>query len=398
MTGPKSNRWLLAVVALALLLVPTYIAAAKSETQKPKATAQSQKPKSKAQRHKPKAKSHKPRCKAHYVARRVRVRKRKHHRLVWVRKWKCVKAKHAHSPNQPTPGGSSPSSGAGPGGGPGTGPSPPSKDCAGTPEAGAPNYASIDACGYPSPDTTGVPAGTHLTPSGSITISTPGAVVSGLAVSGTINVRASNVTIENSDIAEANPSNAAIDIASGVTGTLLEHDTIHGTNNSSGSLAYAVNDMTGSVTSVTEDHVYAYNIDRILVGPGTVTNSFALGNANIAGEHYEDVYEGNGSVTLNHNTLLNPHNQTASIFLSNDFGPLGVVQITNNLLAGGDYILYGDATNVNNLGVTSETVTGNRFSRIYYPHGGLYGAAVYMPHSYTWSGNVWDDTGQPVSP
>ena len=206
------------------------------------------------------------------------------------------------------------------------------------------------------------------------------------------------MTIENSDIADANASNGAITIASGVTGTLLEHDTIHGTNNSSGSLAWGVNDNVGSVSSVTEDHVYAYNIDRILQGPGVVTNSFDLENGNISGEHYEAVYVGNGSVTLNHNTFLNPHNQTAAIFLCNDFGPLGTVQVTNNLLAGGDYTLYGDATNIGNGGVSSETVTGNRFSRLYFARGGIYGPVTAMPSSSTWSANVWDDTGQSVSP
>lgn len=379
MTGPKSSRWLLAAVALALLLVPTCIAAAKAGSHKPK-----------SQTH-----AHKPRCNAHYVARRIRVRKREHHRLVWAREWKCVKATRTHAPNQPTSTAPAPSPGVG---SVGPGASPSSRDCAGTPGSGTPNYASLDACGYPSPDTTGVPAGTQLTPSGSITASTAGQVINGLAVSGGINVRANNVTIENSDIADANASNGAITIASGVTGTLLEHDTIHGTNNSSGSLAWGVNDNVGSVSSVTEDHVYAYNIDRILQGPGVVTNSFDLENGNISGEHYEAVYVGNGSVTLNHNTFLNPHNQTAAIFLCNDFGPLGTVQVTNNLLAGGDYTLYGDATNIGNGGVSSETVTGNRFSRLYFARGGIYGPVTAMPSSSTWSANVWDDTGQSVSP
>ena len=43
----------------------------------------------------------------------------------------------------------------------------------------------------------GVPAGTTLTPSGSITVSTPGNVISGLNVTGEIDVNANNVTIRN---------------------------------------------------------------------------------------------------------------------------------------------------------------------------------------------------------
>ena len=101
-------------------------------------------------------------------------------------------------------------------------------------------------------------------------------------------------------------------------------------------------------------------------------------------------------MTLDHNTLLTAHNQTAAIYLSTDFGPLGTVEVTNNLLAGGGYALYGGAKS-DGTGVSSETVTGNRFSRLYYSDAGEYGPAAYMPSSYTWSGNVWDDTGQTVS-
>jgi hypothetical protein len=43
-------------------------------------------------------------------------------------------------------------------------------------------------------------------------------------------------------------------------------------------------------------------------------------------------------------------------------------------------------------------VTGNRFSRVYYAKSGQWGPNAYMPSTYTWSGNVWDDTGQPVTP
>ena len=104
--------------------------------------------------------------------------------------------------------------------------------------------------------------------------------------------------------------------------------------------------------------------------------------------------------TINHNTLLTAFGQTAAIFVSTDFAALDNVSITNNLLAGGGYVIYGDATNEHNYGITSETVTGNRFSRIYYADSGQYGPedGEYMPSNATWSGNVWDDTGQPVSP
>ena len=100
-------------------------------------------------------------------------------------------------------------------------------------------------------------------------------------------------------------------------------------------------------------------------------------------------------MTLDHNTLLTAHNQTAAIYLSTDFGPLGTVKVTDNLLAGGSYTLYGGGHRL------------RRFLRdrdrqpvlpTVLPDGGYYGPVAYMPSSYTWSGNLWDDTGRTVSP
>ena len=43
-------------------------------------------------------------------------------------------------------------------------------------------------------------------------------------------------------------------------------------------------------------------------------------------------------------------------------------------------------------------MAGNRFSRLYFSDGGKYGPVAYLPKSYAWSGNVWDDTNRTVSP
>jgi hypothetical protein len=54
--------------------------------------------------------------------------------------------------------------------------------------------------GFPNASNTGVPAGTTLTASGSITVNTNGAVVDGKDVSGCITVNANNVTIKNTRV------------------------------------------------------------------------------------------------------------------------------------------------------------------------------------------------------
>ena len=274
-------------------------------------------------------------------------------------------------------------------------------NCAGTPGSASPNYASMDACGFPSPDTTGVPAGTTLTPSGSITASTPGQVISDLQINGSIDVTASNVVIKDDDIA-SNSQTGAIRIESGVTGVQVEYDTIHGTDGTgSGNLQAAVynTNYSDAANAVTIDHVDFYNGQRIMHGPGTLTNSFCLDNVAVSGAHYECVYEGGGGVVINHNTLLTAFTQTAAVFVSTDFAALTDVQITNNLLAGGGYVIYGDATNEHNYGIQSEEITGNYFSALYYPDSGYYGPddGEYLPSVAVWSDNV-NDAGQTVPP
>lgn len=274
-------------------------------------------------------------------------------------------------------------------------------DCAGKPGSGTPDYASLRACGFPSPDTTGVPRGTTLTPyTGPSNITTAGTTIRDAEITQNLTISASNVTIEDSDINIANLSTGAIRIGPGVTGTLIAYDSIHGTSaTQAGNLQAGVwnaNPADGA-NAVTIDHVDFYDGQRILHGSGTLQNSFCLNNVAVSGAHQECVYEGGGSITITHNTLLTAHDQTAAIFMAPDFGPLGTVNVINNLLAGGAYTLYGGAT-ADGTGVSSETVTGNRFSRLYFSDGGKWGPDAYMPKTYTWSGNVWDDTRDRVSP
>ena len=64
-----------------------------------------------------------------------------------------------------------------------------------------------DPSSWPDASNTGVPAGTTLTPSGSITVAVAGAVVSGLDVSGCLVIEADNVTIKDTGTATAGTLN-----------------------------------------------------------------------------------------------------------------------------------------------------------------------------------------------
>jgi hypothetical protein len=288
-------------------------------------------------------------------------------------------------------------------GGTGTG-----TDCSGTPGSKTVSQSALDGCGYPSMDNTGPPAGTQLTNSNGFTASTAGAVYNGLNVNGGITITANNVTIENSNVTDVNDNNAAIQIARGVTGTQIDYDSIHGTNAvQSGSLSFAVSNFGSTINSVVIDHTNFYNGDRILAGYGTVTNSYCLGGANFSNsgglEHDECIYTDGTAPGIRaiHDTLLNPNSQTAAVFVDGpQFGGgsvTGTVDIENSILAGGDYCLYGGGTNPAHTGPI--TIENNRFSRIYDADCGVYGTDAYFTSgsNVTWTGNIWDDTGQTVS-
>ena len=258
--------------------------------------------------------------------------------------------------------------------------------------------ANPSACGYPDATNSGVPAGTQLTSSGSITAGTPGETISDLSVNGTITVTANNVTIKDTKITTGNGQLngvSAIMIQSGVSGTVVEDTTMQGSNCQGGSLFAGVMNESGDQLTMERD--YGTCLDDILHGSGTLADSYWIDNANIPSDHYEPVaYDGGaGSITINHNTLLNPHDQTAAVFVTCWGGPVTSETITNNLMAGGDYVVYGPTGNGGcSFATGPQTVTGNRFSTIYYSSGGQYGLGVYFESNQTtWSGNIWDNNG-----
>ena len=83
--------------------------------------------------------------------------------------------------------------------------------------------------GWPDSTNTGVPAGTTLTPSGDLVITQAGAVISGLDIKGTVYIAAPNVTLQNCKIAAA--SFAVVQIASGITGAVVQNCDINGLGN-----------------------------------------------------------------------------------------------------------------------------------------------------------------------
>ena len=258
------------------------------------------------------------------------------------------------------------------------------------------------ACGYPDATNTGVPAGTALTSeSKSITVNKAGTTIKDIALDGEINVEADNTTIEDSEVTVEGTQTCGkscggrgIWIKPGVTGTVIKNVTCHGGAPTGENVTQYCIMSNDSATTI--EHLHAYYCTECLAGPMNLSESFIdETGATIPEEHYEDIYYGGGAgpLIVNHNTMLNPQGQTAVVFASVDFGNQTTLTITNNLMAGGGYMIYGGGSGSGGKVVGPVTITGNRFSRKYYPEGGFYGVGSYFEDSVTtWSGNVWDET------
>ena len=106
--------------------------------------------------------------------------------------------------------------------------------------------------------------------------------------------------------------------------------------------------------------------------------------------------DGADGVVLRHNTIRNPNGQTSAIIIGSNSGPVANVEIVDNLMAGGGYILYCAAATGQ---VTNISVSKNRFARTYFSNGGFWGPTAYCERigsGWDQKTNVWDGTGYPL--
>jgi len=269
-----------------------------------------------------------------------------------------------------------------------------------------------------------VPAGTTLTPSGSINVTTAGTVIDGEDVTGEITVSANNVTIKNSRITKVSGGcggsacgNSIIRVAGPYTVTISH---VELTTNATTNVEHAIRNSFGGQINL--DHVYQHGeVDALCwCGNANVSHTYSIIDLNIPGDHLENIYVDGGTFVANHNTFINPQPQTANIFanVNNGFGGAcqNKITVANNLLAGGGWSIY-PCGNGTSQGSSTTVITGNRFARCgsgnevqggggtwfcpggpdqsgYYPRGGSFGVvAAYYPNM-IWSGNYWSDNLQ----
>ncbi|AWL93215.1 Ig-like domain-containing protein [Bradyrhizobium ottawaense] len=201
--------------------------------------------------------------------------------------------------------------------------------------------------GFPDANSTGLPDGVILTPSGDITVTQPGTVIDALDVKGTISVLADNVTIQNSRITSSDWT--GIWIKDGITGTVVKDSEIlnvgsspDGANGIVGSGTFLRNDIhdvengiivTGS-SLVQDNYIHAMNAPDVRLG------------TSLGGPHYDgiEIDGGVSDVIIRHNTVINENSYVSAVMINNDFGPVSNIQVDGNYLAGGGYTLYSDGS------------------------------------------------------
>ncbi len=289
-------------------------------------------------------------------------------------------------------------------------------------------FASPGSCGYPDPayGNVGVPAGTKLTPSGSITVTTPGTVVNGRSVSGEIDVKANNVTIKNTKVTMTGGGcgttntcgNANIHLLCACTVTISH---VELTTDGSTTVEHAIRNSYGGTIRV--DHVYQHgNTDALCYcGDATITYSYSTIDLAISQDHLENLYVDGATDDVEHNTLANHQPQTANIFGNTNGGTGGAcsnhLTVKNNLLAGGGYTIY-PCGNASSVGSATLDFESNVIARCgggsevgpaaggtwlcprgadrngLYPRGGSFGhvASDFCGSpGWTWKNNAWDD-------
>lgn len=235
--------------------------------------------------------------------------------------------------------------------------------------------------GWPDSTNTGVRDGITLLPSGSIVVTEPGTVISGLDIKGNIYIAADNVTIENCRITSS--AYSVVQIKTGSVGVVIQDCEINGVgSNNDGS--HGIN---GVGTFLRND---IYNVENgINVGAGssgTLIEGNYIHDLKASGSpHYDGIQidGGQSNITIQHNTVINPHGQTAALMIDNYFGPVSNVVVNDNLLVGGGYTIYADAQ-FGGGALSGIQITNNHIGS------GYYGSLNTNQSSPTYTGNTLD--------
>lgn len=256
---------------------------------------------------------------------------------------------------------------------------------------------------WPSTTNTGA-TGSLTAVTGDVILSKAGQVYENTRVKGTIAVTACNVTIRNVEVDSGEPytGNSTPDLfaiwlqQSESCGVTIDHVSTVTDTAPNVYVTTSIRDARGSPVTITNSRLIGAQLGILGMSGGTIRGNYVELGPNLRGDH-NDAIQGDGSsnLTIDHNTLLNPNDQTSALALYTEYGNNNNVTVSNNLMAGGGYTCYcGDGVSRNDgtaARAVNVTFVNNVFWRKYFPDAGHFGAGrAYNPAGGgLWAGNVY---------
>ncbi|WP_110182138.1 right-handed parallel beta-helix repeat-containing protein [Nocardioides solisilvae] len=242
--------------------------------------------------------------------------------------------------------------------------------------------------GFPDAASTGVQDGVALRASRGLTVTTDGAVVENLDISGQLHIRANNVTVRNVRVRSSDYY--ALYVTG--SGARIEHVEVDGLGFSGTGGAAGIGGGGKGMTVVAADITGVEN--GVVPGSGSVVqDSWIHGLASPGDPHYDGIQMDGGlsDIRVVHNTIdMSEHSQTAAVMVDNYFGPISRISVTGNQLLGGGYTVYADGSFSSSDAVSAITYADNVFGKGHWGYGLLRNADV------TWSNNTDLGTGRAV--
>jgi hypothetical protein len=269
-----------------------------------------------------------------------------------------------------------------------------------------PTATSTDQTPTSWPSAAGTGASGALTDaSGDVTLKANGQVYQNVRLNGTISVTGCGVTIRDVEVdaGEAYKGDASSDLFAiwdkAPAGCVTTIDHVSVITDTSGSEPYAteaVRDAYGAKQLISSSKFVGQQLG-VTVGTGdTIRDNYIELGPTMRGDHNENILDdGTSNLTIEHNTLLNPNGQTATLSLFTEFGSNSNFLIQDNLLAGGGFTCYCGDGAADNAGKSARasnvSFVNNVFWEKYFPTVGQYGPArAYNPAGGgKWTGNVY---------
>jgi hypothetical protein len=248
----------------------------------------------------------------------------------------------------------------------------------GTEPAREPASSGQLSSGFPDGGSTGVLPSAVLRQSGSITVSTPGAVIEGMDIKGIVNITAPDVVLRNSRIKAA--AWIVVKVKDGLSGVRIEDVEIDGSG---------LAGMPGSVgiagpVSVLRADIHSVE-NGIIPSSGAVIRDSYIHDLDSPGSpHYDGIQMdgGQSGILIEHNAIdLTNHGWTSTIMMDNDFGAVTNVRIVGNQLIDGSYTIYADGK-FSSAPINGIVIDRNQLGK------GAYGYGLVRNASVSWTDNV----------